>query len=41
MRVTIEKVSFADKPVFSNLMQLYLYDSSEYDGWDIRSEERV
>lgn len=35
MKVTIEKVSFADKPVFSNLMQLYLYDSSEYDGWDI------
>lgn len=35
MKVTIEKVSFSAKPVFANLMQLYLYDSSEYDGWDI------
>lgn len=35
MQVTIERVSFDDKQVFSNLLQLYLYDSSEYDGWDI------
>jgi len=35
MQVTMERVSFDDKQVFSNLLQLYLYDSSEYDGWDI------
>jgi 2,3-bisphosphoglycerate-dependent phosphoglycerate mutase len=35
MQVKIERVSFDDKPVFFQLMQLYLYDSSEYDGWEL------
>lgn len=38
MKVTIERVVFDKKPVFFNLMQLYLYDSSEYDGWDISEQ---
>lgn len=35
MKVTVDKVSFSDKSVFFNIMQLYLYDSSVYDGWDL------
>ena len=32
MNITLSIISNEDKPVLSNLMQLYRYDSSEFDG---------
>jgi predicted acetyltransferase len=34
-KVTIEPVAYADKDVLRHLMELYLYDFSEFDGRDL------
>ncbi len=35
VEVTIEPVAYADKDVLRHLMELYLYDFSEFDGRDL------
>ncbi|KAB8135739.1 GNAT family N-acetyltransferase [Gracilibacillus oryzae] len=37
MNITITKVSYDDKLVLSNIIQLYRYDSSEFDGHALNS----
>lgn len=36
MNITIDKVPLVDKPILRNLMELYLYDFTEFDRADIR-----
>jgi predicted acetyltransferase len=35
MEITIEQVAISEKSVLRNLLELYLYDFSEYDGADV------
>ena len=36
MNTEVSVANLADKPVLSNLLQLYLYDFSEFDGSDLK-----
>ncbi len=35
MRVRVEAVAYADKAVLQRLIEFYVYDYSEYMGWDV------
>jgi hypothetical protein len=35
MQIDVIPAALDDKPVLANLMQLYLYDFSEFAGWTI------
>ena len=35
MEVEVESVSYSDKEVLRRLMEFYVYDYSEYMGWDV------
>jgi len=40
MDITVEAVPLAGKPVIARLLELYMYDFSEYMGWDVDAEGR-
>ena len=40
MDISIEPMTIDAKPVLANLMELYIYDFSEFMGWDIGDDGR-